>query len=92
MRTLLLTLALVAPVALLQAQPLPPELTKPVNDFANVIDAGLFWDAGDWHIKLDVLNALDERYYRARTGDALGDALAQAMPLRHWALTLRHTF
>jgi iron complex outermembrane receptor protein len=59
---------------------------------ANVIDAGLFWDAGDWHIKLDVLNALDERYYRARTGDALGDALAQAMPLRHWALTLRHTF
>ena len=59
---------------------------------ASVIDAGLFWDLRDWHFKLDVLNALDERYYRARTGDALGDALAQAMPLRHWELTLRRTF
>jgi outer membrane receptor protein involved in Fe transport len=59
---------------------------------ASVIDAGVFWDLRDWHFKLDVLNALDERYYRARTGDALGDALAQAMPLRHWELTLRRTF
>ena len=59
---------------------------------ASVIDAGLFWDARDWHIKLDILNALDERYYRARTGDALGDALAQAMPARHWQLTLKRTF
>jgi hypothetical protein len=41
----------------------------------------------DWHFKLDMLNALDERYYRARTGDALGDALAQAMPARHWQFT-----
>ena len=47
---------------------------------ASVIDAGVFWDMRDWHFKLDVLNALDERYYRARTGDALGDPLAQAMP------------
>jgi outer membrane receptor protein involved in Fe transport len=59
---------------------------------ARVIDAGVFWDARDWHFKLDVLNALDERYYRARTGDALGDALAQAMPARHWQLTLKRTF
>jgi iron complex outermembrane recepter protein len=59
---------------------------------ANVLDGGLFWDFRDWHFKLDVLNALDERYYRARTGDALGDALAQAMPLRHWQFTLRRTF
>lgn len=58
----------------------------------NVIDAGLFWDVGNWHFKLDVHNALNERYYRARTGDALGDALAQAMPLRQWELTLRRTF
>jgi iron complex outermembrane receptor protein len=59
---------------------------------ARVIDAGLFWNSRDWHVKLDLLNALDERYYRARTGDALGDALAQAMPARHWQLTLRRTF
>jgi iron complex outermembrane receptor protein len=59
---------------------------------ANVIDAGLFLSVRDWHFKLDVLNALDERYFRARTGDALGDVLAQAMPSRHWQLTLRRTF
>jgi len=34
-----LTLWLVAPLAPLFSQTLPPELTKPVNDFANVIDA-----------------------------------------------------
>jgi iron complex outermembrane receptor protein len=59
---------------------------------ASVIDAGLFLHLRDWYFKLDVLNALDERYFRARTGDALGDALAQAMPTRHWQLTLRRTF
>jgi len=59
---------------------------------ARVIDVGVFWDTGDWHFKFDLLNALDEGYYRARTGDALGDALAQAMPTRHWQLTLRRTF
>jgi len=57
-----------------------------------VIDAGVFWDVRDWHFKLDILNALDERYFRARTGDALGDPLAQAMPTRHWQLTLKRTF
>lgn len=44
-RVILLTLAVVAPIALMApaasvfAQPAPPELTRPVNDFANVIDA-----------------------------------------------------
>jgi iron complex outermembrane receptor protein len=59
---------------------------------AHVVDAGLFWDASGWHLKLDVLNLLDARYFRARTGDALGDPLAQAMPARHWQLTLKHAF
>jgi outer membrane receptor protein involved in Fe transport len=59
---------------------------------ANVIDAGLFWDLRGWRMKLDALNLLDERYYRARTGDVLGDALAQAMPTRHWTFTLSRTF
>jgi iron complex outermembrane recepter protein len=59
---------------------------------AHVIDAGLFWDSHAWHFKLDLRNALDERYYRARTGDALGDPLAQAMPARHWQLTFRRAF
>jgi outer membrane receptor protein involved in Fe transport len=59
---------------------------------ASVIDLGLFWDSPTWHFKFDILNALDERYYRARTGDVLGDPLAQAMPGRHWQLTFRRAF
>jgi iron complex outermembrane receptor protein len=59
---------------------------------AYVIDVGLFLDVRDWHLKLDLLNALDERYFRARSGDALGDALAQAMPTRHWQLTIKREF
>jgi hypothetical protein len=59
---------------------------------AYVLDAGLFLDVRDWHVKLDLLNALDERYFRARSGDALGDALAQAMPARHWQLTIKREF
>ena len=37
-RVSLMVLALATSVAVVWAQPLPPELTKPVNDFANVID------------------------------------------------------
>ena len=33
-------ISLIAPIAPAYAQPLPSELTRPVNDFANVIDAG----------------------------------------------------
>jgi outer membrane receptor protein involved in Fe transport len=38
---------------------------------------------------LDVNNFTDERYYRARTGDTLGDVIAQAMPGRTWQITTR---
>jgi hypothetical protein len=41
---------------------------------------------------LDVLNLTNERYFRARTGDALGDVLAQAMPDRHWQATIKRKF
>ena len=37
-RTLLIALVLIASAVLLSAQQPPPELTRPVNDFANVID------------------------------------------------------
>ena len=56
------------------------------------VNAGVYFDAGGWGIKLDVLNVLDERYFRARTGDTLGNVLAQALPDRHWQLTVRATF
>jgi hypothetical protein len=56
------------------------------------LDAGLFLDVGRFHVKLDVLNATDERYFRARTGDTLSDSLAQAMPDRRWLATIRASF
>jgi hypothetical protein len=56
------------------------------------VDAGVFLDIGRFHVKLDVLNATDERYFRARTGDTLSDSLAQAMPDRRWQATIRAKF
>ena len=48
--------------------------------------------ADRWLLKCDVLNAFDERWFRARTGDTLGDNLVSAMPGRRWQLTLRTRF
>ena len=59
---------------------------------ATVLNSGGFWEHDNWHVKVDVLNVTNERWFRARSGDALGDPLAQAMPDRRWALTLRFTF
>jgi hypothetical protein len=56
------------------------------------VDAGVFLDIGRFHVKVDVLNATDERYFRARTGDTLSDSLAQAMPDRRWQATFRAKF
>jgi outer membrane receptor protein involved in Fe transport len=54
-----------------------------------VANAGLFYNSHRWTAKLDVSNLFDETYYRARTGDFLGNPLAQAMPDRRWQLTLK---
>jgi outer membrane receptor protein involved in Fe transport len=59
---------------------------------ATVLNAGAFWERNPWSVKLDALNFTNERWFRARSGDALGDPLAQAMPDRRWQLTLRFTF
>ena len=59
---------------------------------ATVLNAGASWERDPWSVKLDVLNFTNERWFRARSGDSLGDPLAQAMPDRHWQLTLRFTF
>jgi iron complex outermembrane receptor protein len=56
------------------------------------VDVGMFLDIGRFHVKVDVLNATDERYFRARTGDTLSDSLAQAMPDRRWQATIRAQF
>jgi len=57
-----------------------------------VFNGGLFYDVGRWSFKLDSTNLTDERYFRARTGDTLGNVLAQAMPDRRWQFTVKAKF
>lgn len=55
-------------------------------------NANVFYGTSKWSVKLDLFNVLDERYFKPRTGDTLGDALAQAMPGRRWQVTFRRNF
>jgi outer membrane receptor protein involved in Fe transport len=57
-----------------------------------VFDAGVFFERRGWRVKLDVGNLFNERYFRARTGDTLGDTHVQAMPRRHCQMALRYSF
>lgn len=57
-----------------------------------VASAGAFLEVGRWLVKLDVNNLLDETLFRARTGDVLGNPLAQVMPDRRWQITLKADF
>ena len=59
---------------------------------ATLLDAGVFWGTERWRMKIDVNNIFDERYFRARTGDTLGDTHVQAMPTRRWQFTAKYTF
>ena len=55
-------------------------------------NAGAFFTTGRWTCKLDVSNLFDETYFRARTGDVLGNPMAQVLPDRRWQVTLKATF
>jgi iron complex outermembrane receptor protein len=57
-----------------------------------IANVGAFYDIGPWTFKLDVVNVFNERYFRARTGDTLGNVLAQAMPDRRWQATVKVEF
>ena len=59
---------------------------------STVLNLGLLWGTQDIQCKLDVFNITNERYFRARTGDTLGNVLAQIMPDRQWQLTLNLKF
>lgn len=57
-----------------------------------VFDTGVFWSDSTLDVKLDVTNINDEQYFRARTGDTLGDVIAQPMPGRTTQLTVNFKF
>jgi iron complex outermembrane recepter protein len=59
---------------------------------ALVFDAGAQLSLHAVDLKLDVFNVTNERYFRARTGDTLGDVIAQTMPGRRWQMTARYRF
>ncbi|MET0292055.1 MAG: secretin and TonB N-terminal domain-containing protein [Steroidobacteraceae bacterium] len=59
---------------------------------ALVTDVGALLTRARAEIKLDVFNLTDERFYRARTGDTLGDVIAQVTPGRRWQITVKTRF
>jgi iron complex outermembrane recepter protein len=59
---------------------------------ALVLDVGAQFSTRRIDVKLDVFNAGNSRYFRARTGDTLGDVIAQAMPGRRWQLTAKYRY
>jgi iron complex outermembrane recepter protein len=57
-----------------------------------VFDAGIYWSIPSLDIRLDAANINDEQYFRARTGDTLGDVIAQSMPGRRLQLSANFKF
>ncbi len=57
-----------------------------------VFDVGIYRSTPTLDLKLDVSNVGDKLYYRARTGDTLGDVIAQVMPGRRWQVTGKYKF
>ncbi len=59
---------------------------------ARVFNAGVFHDWHRWHVKADVFNFTDQRYFRARNGDTLADLPVSALPGRRYQFTVRRDF
>ncbi|RYY75388.1 MAG: hypothetical protein EOO52_08250 [Gammaproteobacteria bacterium] len=59
---------------------------------STVVDLGLFWSSPAVDFKLDIANVGDKHYFRARTGEVLGDVIAQAMPGRRAQFTATYRF
>lgn len=59
---------------------------------STVFDVGLFRSGALVDLKLDITNIGDVHYFRARTGDTLGDVVAQAMPGRRAQMTATYKF
>lgn len=59
---------------------------------AYVWNVGLYRNVGPWELKVDSANVFNRRWFRARTGDNLGDALGQVMPDRKINFTAKVKF
>jgi outer membrane receptor protein involved in Fe transport len=59
---------------------------------SKVFDTGVYFTGEQVDLRLDVANVGNLRYFRARTGDTLGDVIAQAMPGRRWQAMARYKF
>jgi outer membrane receptor protein involved in Fe transport len=57
-----------------------------------VTDLGVFMAGRRVEVRFDVFNVGDGHYFRARTGDTLGDVIAQALPGRRWQLAVKYRF
>lgn len=55
------------------------------------VDAGITYDTANWHMKLSVYNALDERYWQARSSDT-NPVIVTAKPGATWEVMLKHDF
>jgi iron complex outermembrane recepter protein len=56
---------------------------------SDIINAGLSLDRGNWHFRFDLNNLFNERYFRPRTGENLGETLISTMPGRNWLAMFR---
>jgi outer membrane receptor protein involved in Fe transport len=61
-------------------------------DSSQVFNLGFFLERDRWLFKVDINNLLDERYFRPRTGDNLGETLVSSMPGRHGNMIIRYEF
>lgn len=59
---------------------------------AYVFNLGVYRNVGVWEVKADVANMFNRRWFRARTGDNLGDSLGQVMPDRKFNFTAKVKF
>lgn len=59
---------------------------------ATPLRAGVYWQRGAWEAQFDAMNLLDQKTYRARVDDSLGNVVVRALPDRSFYLTLRRNF
>lgn len=58
---------------------------------AMVFNAGVSWDKGPWHIRMNGYNVDDERYFRPRNSDT-NASLMSSMAGTRWEFTAKHEF